>query len=321
MHHEASRQLCLVSPTFVTPPITGVTKSWWQRLGQQHGESHDAPGTILEDVIKVPLLAQAATVGALTAALAASAAPAPHSPVVVSADATTAALSDRLLESAPSRAADRGRWLLMPVYEQQPAPILLGHLSAVTAARKIRQTPMRPAAAVHAVTTAPVVRAVRVVAHRQVTSVARPALVRRLSVHRSAPARARQVTQARRVTPVTQAARTTRAGAGGGAVVAYAYAQLGKPYVFGAAGPNAYDCSGLTLRAYARVGRHLAHSAAAQTGAPVSTSAARPGDLVKWGSEHVGIYVGGGYVIHAPHPGRRIQKSRLWGSYRIVRVP
>ncbi len=104
------------------------------------------------------------------------------------------------------------------------------------------------------------------------------------------------------------------------AVVAYAYAQLGRPYRFGADGPGGFDCSGLTKTAFARAGVRLVHKAAAQTGRSVSLAQARAGDLVKWGSYHVGVYVGNGYVIHAPKPGDHVKKSRLWGNYRIVRV-
>jgi cell wall-associated NlpC family hydrolase len=105
-----------------------------------------------------------------------------------------------------------------------------------------------------------------------------------------------------------------------GAVVAYAYNQLGRPYVWGGTGGSGFDCSGLTMRAYARAGVRLPHRAAEQSGRTVSLAQARPGDLVKWGSYHVGVYVGHGYVIHAPKPGDHVKKSRLWGSYRIVRV-
>jgi len=103
-------------------------------------------------------------------------------------------------------------------------------------------------------------------------------------------------------------------------VVSFAYAQLGKPYRYGAAGPGGFDCSGLTMRAFRRAGVRLPHKAAGQHGAAVSRRAARAGDLVKWGGWHVGVYVGDGWVIHAPKPGDRVKKSRLWGSYRIVRV-
>lgn len=111
-----------------------------------------------------------------------------------------------------------------------------------------------------------------------------------------------------------------RLGRGAAEVVAYAYDQLGRPYVRGGTGGDGFDCSGLTMRAYGRAGLRLPHRAAEQSGRAVSRSRARPGDLVKWGSHHVGVYVGGGYVIHAPKPGDHVKKARLWGNYRIVRV-
>jgi cell wall-associated NlpC family hydrolase len=87
-------------------------------------------------------------------------------------------------------------------------------------------------------------------------------------------------------------------GAGAGSAVAWARAELGKPYLYGGAGPNAFDCSGLTAWAWGHAGVPLPHSAAAQydvtTHIPIS--ALQPGDLVFYGSppHHVGIYVGGG---------------------------
>jgi cell wall-associated NlpC family hydrolase len=91
------------------------------------------------------------------------------------------------------------------------------------------------------------------------------------------------------------------------AAVQFAYAQLGKPYVYGASGPNSYDCSGLTMRAWGAAGVSLPHNAAAQQSAtrPVSYSDLQPGDLVFFGSPayHVGIYIGGGRMIAAPHTG------------------
>jgi cell wall-associated NlpC family hydrolase len=152
---------------------------------------------------------------------------------------------------------------------------------------------------------------------------ARPHAVRHHIKLRPRPARAARA--APRSRPhATRAARhrpeLARMAGGAGAVVSYAYDQLGRPYVRGGTGDGGFDCSGLTMRAFARAGIRLPHKAARQAGRPVSLSHARPGDLVKWGSEHVGVYVGGGYVIHAPKPGDHVKKAHLWGSYQIVRV-
>jgi cell wall-associated NlpC family hydrolase len=96
-------------------------------------------------------------------------------------------------------------------------------------------------------------------------------------------------------------------------IIAFARAQLGKPYVMGAAGPGAYDCSGLTMAAYAQVGVSLPHSAHAQMGyGRIARSELRPGDLVFFfGGSHVGIYIGGGAVIHAPQPGDVVKVTSI----------
>jgi cell wall-associated NlpC family hydrolase len=89
--------------------------------------------------------------------------------------------------------------------------------------------------------------------------------------------------------------------------VAYAQAHLGAPYVWGSAGPSSFDCSGLTMAAWAAAGVSLPHSSAGQYGYGqfVPQSSLAPGDLVFYYSpiSHVGIYVGSGTIIHAPHPG------------------
>lgn len=104
----------------------------------------------------------------------------------------------------------------------------------------------------------------------------------------------------------------------GGSVVAIAERYLGVPYVWGGASPSGFDCSGFTMYVYAQVGVSLPHNAAAQFGygSPVSMSQLQPGDLVFfYGLGHVGIYVGGGQFIHAPHTGDVVKISSLGGYY------
>jgi peptidoglycan DL-endopeptidase CwlO len=113
---------------------------------------------------------------------------------------------------------------------------------------------------------------------------------------------------------------TSSSGSGRGATaVSYALAQLGKPYVFGAAGPYSFDCSGLVMAAWAQAGVYLPHSASMQYYATqrVSTSELQPGDLVFFygGIEHVGIYVGGGTFVHAANPGDGVVADQLFSSY------
>jgi cell wall-associated NlpC family hydrolase len=91
---------------------------------------------------------------------------------------------------------------------------------------------------------------------------------------------------------------------------------IGKPYVFGSEGPSSYDCSGLTKAAWASVGVHLEHYTRDQwnEGTPVSKGDLRPGDLVFYypGSlHHVAIYIGGGYVVHAPHTGDVVRMATI----------
>ncbi|MFN8039604.1 MAG: NlpC/P60 family protein [Acidimicrobiales bacterium] len=92
----------------------------------------------------------------------------------------------------------------------------------------------------------------------------------------------------------------------GGAAASVAMGQLGVPYVFGGASPRGFDCSGLVMWAYAQVGVSLPHATTAQWAAtkPISMSELQVGDLIFfYGLGHVGIYIGGGRVVHAPHTG------------------
>ena len=99
------------------------------------------------------------------------------------------------------------------------------------------------------------------------------------------------------------------------AVLRYAYAQLGKPYRYGAAGARTFDCSGLTMRAWGAAGVAISHNAAAQYDSTkhVAKSALQPGDLVYFGRpiHHVGIYIGGGKFIEAPYTGADVRISNL----------
>ncbi|MCU4747248.1 NlpC/P60 family protein [Streptomyces sp. G-5] len=120
-------------------------------------------------------------------------------------------------------------------------------------------------------------------------------------------------------------ARTTAAPAGatpapapaGGpraqAATAYALAQLGKPYGWGATGPDAYDCSGLTQAAWSAAGVSLPRTSQSQSGAgtKVSRDQLAPGDLVFYysGLTHVGMYIGNGQIVHASRPGTPVRTA------------
>ena len=93
---------------------------------------------------------------------------------------------------------------------------------------------------------------------------------------------------------------------------------LGVPYVWGGASPAGFDCSGLVMYVYAQLGISLPHYTGAQwaAGMPVSRSQLAAGDLVFFdGLGHVGIYIGGGQFIHAPHTGDVVKVSSLSESW------
>ena len=101
-------------------------------------------------------------------------------------------------------------------------------------------------------------------------------------------------------------------------VAGIALSQLGTPYVWGGSAPGGFDCSGLVMWAYAQVGVSLPHSTYAQwgDGVAVSRDQLQPGDLVFFdGLGHVGIYIGGGQFVHAPHTGDVVKISSLDESW------
>lgn len=99
------------------------------------------------------------------------------------------------------------------------------------------------------------------------------------------------------------------------AAVAYAYSKLGSPYVWGATGPNAFDCSGLAQAAYRSAGVSLPRTTYSQinAGRRVAQSELQPGDLVFFyaGITHVGIYIGNGQMIHAPNPSAPVRVAPI----------
>ena len=112
-------------------------------------------------------------------------------------------------------------------------------------------------------------------------------------------------------------------GGGGGsgsaaAVVAYARAQVGKPYCYGGSGPGCFDCSGLTMMAWRQAGVSLPHSSASQynVGRRISASELQPGDLIFYYSpiSHVSVYIGGGQRISATHTGDYVRVQSLGSS-------
>lgn len=131
-----------------------------------------------------------------------------------------------------------------------------------------------------------------------------------------------KLTCAKPATPRAAVNKTPAASSRIRTVVAYALAQRGDPYRFGAAGPNAFDCSGLVVAAYARVGIHLPHQTGAliSRGVKVSRAGLRPGDLVFLSRSHVAIYIGGGKVVEAPHPGARVRVSTIYSYYSARRI-
>ncbi|MFJ6903096.1 C40 family peptidase [Streptomyces griseoluteus] len=124
--------------------------------------------------------------------------------------------------------------------------------------------------------------------------------------------------------PTTESAHAVRAAK----AIAFAAAQVGKPCVWGATGPDSFDCSSLTQGAWRTAGVELPRAAHEQAaaGTEVALAAALPGDLVLFFEDHrhVGLYVGDGTMIHAPGPGATIREESVYGAgeaaiHRVIR--
>jgi len=124
---------------------------------------------------------------------------------------------------------------------------------------------------------------------------------------------------------------TSSAHAGGGpavgatgsraAIVNYAMAQVGKQYIWAAEGPDAFDCSGLTMQAYAQAGIQLEHSSGSQysAGEHISAAEAKPGDLLWWPG-HIAIYTGNGRMVGAQTPAEGVREMEVYGAPVYIRV-
>jgi cell wall-associated NlpC family hydrolase len=116
------------------------------------------------------------------------------------------------------------------------------------------------------------------------------------------------------IKPAIKPAVVKTTGAPGQIAASFAKAQVGKPYTWGGAGPAAFDCSGLVMRAWQAAGVELPHRAADQwhTGVHVDRAQMQPGDLVLTsGLRHVQMYIGDGKVVEAPHPGASVRITAL----------
>jgi cell wall-associated NlpC family hydrolase len=317
-----------------------------------HRDSRECPGPNSEAELSRPSTRRALTAGAIVLAVIAptveiaerpaeAGPPPPAGPVVAATSGFNPIVTLAKRSPRASRLAARG-----------PAA---AHRAGVRPAAAHRAAAHRPAAhrpAAHRPVTDRIVadrtvadragvRPVAVAAQRMVRAAAqreraRIATVRRARVKAQARIRAIEVRQAeqrtaerrrgsepRRATTPRKARTTVRVkgvSARMAAVVAYARAQVGKRYRSGGEGPNSFDCSGFTKRAYAQAGIRLPHSSGAQAARArkISRIQGRPGDLV-YGPGHVGVYMGGGMMIDAGNRRTGVVFRRLYAGLRIAR--
>ncbi|RGL16586.1 peptidoglycan endopeptidase [Lactobacillus gasseri] len=144
-------------------------------------------------------------------------------------------------------------------------------------------------------------------ANAQQTSATAQAPVAQTAAQQSTYTASSQAAQPAKQQASTQSSSTAQT------VVNAAKSQIGKPYVWGATGPNAYDCSGLVQYAYSQAGKNIGRTTYQQAGAGqhVSVSQAQAGDILMWGDYHDAIYVGNNQYVHAPQPGQNVTQATI----------
>jgi cell wall-associated NlpC family hydrolase len=151
---------------------------------------------------------------------------------------------------------------------------------------------------------------------REAEAAARAALEARMAQERAAREASSAPSGGESLAPSAPAPNVPAPSGGAQTAIDTAKAQLGKPYRYAAAGPDEFDCSGLTMYAWAAAGVSLPHSSRAQYASlpHVPMEAMAPGDLVFYGSpiHHVGMYLGGGSYIHAPQTGDVVKISSVY---------
>ncbi|GAA3281884.1 hypothetical protein GCM10020218_036090 [Dactylosporangium vinaceum] len=188
-----------------------------------------------------------------------------------------------------------------------------------SATRSIPQPPAPPPPVAAAPPPAPAAAPPRAARAESSTRASRSATRSQRSVR---PQTARPPTRrpARTRTGSTGGPATTVYSGNSGGVVGFAMAQVGKGYSFGSTGPDRYDCSGLVVAAFRRLGISLPRSTGglAGMGRPVSRGELQPGDLVFPSSGHVGIYIGGGRIVHASTERDGVKISPIY-AFRFAR--
>ncbi|MBX6371310.1 MAG: C40 family peptidase [Acidothermus sp.] len=219
-----------------------------------------------------------------------------------------------LVDGDPQRALQRAQILALLVGERSATLRQAKALQAqLLAARKAADQQVTTIGKLNASLAAQRQQIEKLVARQErLVATARQAAARRAEATRRAAALAAQQAASRASrAEVSQSLPPVAADGRAAAAVRYAYAQLGKPYRYGAAGPSSFDCSGLTMRAWEAAGVSLPHNAAAQYAVTrhVPLSNLQPGDLIFFGHpiHHVGIYIGGGQMIEAPYTGSYVR--------------